>query len=170
MFRFPCSVVLRGGRGAAGKCHWPVWGALAVFRPHWVCPARDMCFPRLHCSGSRLLSRQRVLRCVDFPGLSRSDSGFRVLHRSADSVGPVFCAFPGPSSSGSQELDGCTLLGCSVPYPLRGPSLSFPARRSSAPCVCSRELASSHDPPGRCQPSRISGSLWLETGSLFAVW
>ena len=129
-----------------------------------------VCFPRLHCSGSRLLSRERALRCVDFPGLSRSDSGFRVLHRSADSVGPVFCAFPCPSSSGSQELDGCTLLGCSVPYPLRGPSISFPAHRSSAPCVCSRELASSRHPPGRCQPSRISGSLWLETGSLFAVW
>ena len=27
-----------GRRGAADKCHWPVWGALAVFRPHWVCP------------------------------------------------------------------------------------------------------------------------------------
>ena len=32
------------------------------------------------------------------------------------------------------------------------------------------ELASSCDPPGGCQPSRISGSLWLQTGGLFAVW
>ena len=38
MFRFTCSVLLWGGRGAADKCHWPVWGALAVIRPHWVCP------------------------------------------------------------------------------------------------------------------------------------
>ena len=38
LFRFACSFLLWGGRGAAGKCHWPVWGALAVFRPHWVCP------------------------------------------------------------------------------------------------------------------------------------
>ena len=37
-------------------------------------------------------------------------------------------------------------------------------------CVCSQELASSCGPPGGCQPSRISGSLWLETGSLFEVW
>ena len=46
----------------------------------------------------------------------------------------------------------------------------FRLRWSGAPCVCSGELASSRDPPGGCQPSRISGSLWLETGSLFAVW
>ena len=38
LFRFACSVVLWGGRGATDKCHWPVWGALAVFRPHWVWP------------------------------------------------------------------------------------------------------------------------------------
>ena len=36
------------------------------------------------------------------------------------------------------------------------------------PCVCSGELVSNHDPPGQCQPSRISGSLWLETRRLFA--
>ena len=91
-------------------------------------------------------------------------SSFRVLHKSADSVAPAFCAFPCLSGSGSQELDGCTLPGCGAPCPLRGPSLSF-----CAPCVCSQELASSHDHPG-CRPSRISGSLWIETGGLFAVW
>ena len=95
------------------------------------------------------------------------DSSFRVFHKSSDSVGPVFCAFPGPSSSGSQELDECTLPGCSVPYALRRPSLSFCTCRSGVPGVCSGELISGCDPPGRCQPSR---SLWLETGSLFAVW
>ena len=37
--------------------------------------------------------------------------------------------------------------------------------------VCSEELASNSDPPGGgCQPSRISGSLWIETGGLLAVW
>ena len=30
----------------------------------------------------------------------------------------LFCAFPGLSSSGSQELDGRTLPGCGVPSPL----------------------------------------------------
>ena len=36
----------------------------------------------------------------------------------------VLC-LPCLSSSGSQELDECTLSGCRAPYPLRGPSLSF---------------------------------------------
>ena len=44
-----------------------------------------------------------------------------------DSVGPAFCAFPGLNSSGSQELDGCSLPECSEPYPLHGPSLSLHA-------------------------------------------
>ena len=44
-----------------------LWGALAVFRPHWVCPAQGcLCFPRLHCSGSRLLYIERALRGVWF--------------------------------------------------------------------------------------------------------
>ena len=132
-------------------------------------PLTGVCFPRLPCSGSTLLSRERALSCVHFPGLSRSDSGFRVLHKDADSVGPAFCAFPGQSSSGSRELDGCTLPGA-VRLLLRGPILSFHACRSGAPCVCSVKLDSSCDPPGKCRPARISGSLWLETGSLFAVW
>ena len=170
MFRFFCSVVLWGGRGTANKYHWPVWGALAVFRPHWVCPRlRHVCFPRLHCSGSRLLYRERALSCVHFPGLSRSGSGFPVLCKEADSWACVLC-LPRPSSSGSKELDGRALPRSSAPSPLRGPSLSFRVRWLGAPCVCSRELASSRDPPGGCQPPRISGSLWLETGSLFAVW
>ena len=52
-------------------------------------------------------------------------SSFQVLHKSADSVGPVFCAFPGLSSWSSQELDRRTLPRCGAPYPLRGPSLRF---------------------------------------------
>ena len=119
MFRFTCSVVLWGGRGAADKCHRHVWGALAVFRPHWVCPcSRRVCFPRLHCSGSRLLYRERALNFMHFPGLSRSGSGSGVLHKGAGSVGPAFCAFPGRSSSGIQELEECTLFRCSATSPL----------------------------------------------------
>ena len=127
MFRFDCLVALGGGSGTADKCHWSVWGALAVFPPHWVCPrSPPVCFPRLHCSGSRLLYREQALSCMYFPGLSSSSSGSWVLHKGADSVGPEFCAFPCPSSSGDQELDERTLPGCDAPYPLCGPSLSFP--------------------------------------------
>ena len=81
----------------------------------------------------------------------------------------VLC-FPCLSSSGSQELDVCTLSGCRAPYPLRGPSLSLCVSQSTAPCVSSGELVSGCDPPGRCQPSRISGSFWLEIRRLFTVW
>ena len=133
-------------------------------------PICSMCFPRLHCSGSRLLYKEWALSCVHFPGLSCSDSGFRVLHKDVDSVGPAFCAFPGRSSSGSQELDERTLPGCSVPYPLCGSSLSFRAGWLGAPCVPSGKLVSGCDPPGGCRPSRISGSLWLEARSLLAIW
>ena len=122
LFGFACSVVLWGGRGTADKCHWPVWGGPAVFRPHWVCPTHGgrVCFPRLHCSGFRLLYRERV------------------LHKSEDLVAPAFLCLPHPSSSGSQELDWSTLPGCGAPSPLSGPSLSFLARLSlGAPCVWS---------------------------------
>ena len=71
-------------------------------------------------------------------------SSFRVLHKSADSVAPAFCAFPGLSGSGSQRL-GCPLPGCGVPFPSTAP----------ARAVCGlhlfrvgEELASSCDPPG----------------------
>ena len=163
LFRFACSVMLCRGRGTADKCHWCVWEALAVFQPHWVCPhSQRVCFPRLHCSGSSLFNREWALS-----GMRFQFSGTPQKHRLGWAF--VLC-LPRPSSSGSQELDGRTLPGCGALHPLHGPSLSVHAHRSSVPCVCSGELVSSRDPPSRCQTSGISGSLWLETGSLFAVW
>ena len=85
-------------------------------------------------------------------------------------LGLCFVPSPALSSSGRQELDKRTLPRCGAPSPLHGPSLSFHVRLLGAPCACSGELVSSHHPPTRCQPSRISGSLWLETGNMFAVW
>ena len=41
---------------------------------------------------------------------------FRVLHKSADSVLPACCVFPGLSGSGSQGL-GRTFPGCGAPFP-----------------------------------------------------
>ena len=84
-------------------------------------------------------------------------SSFRVFHRSADSVAPAFCAFPGLSSSGSQRL-GRTLPGCGAPFPSAAPVRI--TGRVPAACVCSEELASSRDRPrGGHRPSRISGIL-----------
>ena len=67
-------------------------------------PLTGVCFPCLHCSGSSLLSREWALSCVHFPGLSHSDSGFRVLHKSAGSVGPVFCAFSTRAAQAARSL------------------------------------------------------------------
>ena len=55
------------------------------------------------------------------------------------------------------------------PLPSAAPA-SVSARACGVPgaCVCSQELASSRDPPGS-GPSRISGSLWIETGGLLAA-
>ena len=63
-------------------------------------------------------------------------SSFQVLHKSADSVVPAFCAFPGLSSTGSQDLHRHTFPGCGAPSPLRGPSLSFRPRWSGVCTLC----------------------------------
>ena len=61
LFRLTFSIVLWEGRNTANKYYWHVWGVLAVSGPHWVCPhSWCVCFPSLHCSGSRLLCRETV--------------------------------------------------------------------------------------------------------------
>ena len=162
MFRFACSVVLQGWSSAADR-YCCVWGALTVFWPHWVFPHSRVCALPVYT--------------VQAPGCSiwsgpcvACGSSFRVLHKSADSVGPAFCAFPSLSSSGSQELDGHTLPRC-LPtvrlLPSAVPaSVSACTSRVHVACAYSWDLVSSRDPPGGCRPSRISGSLWLEIGGL----
>ena len=89
---------------------------------------------------------------------------FWVLHNSADSVAPAFCAFPGGAAQAARSLTGALSLGAARLLPSGAPaSVSAGAIRVLAPVF-------SRDPPGGCRPSRISGSLWLETGGLFAVW
>ena len=97
-FRLTCSSVLWGGRSTANKHHWPVWGALAVSWPRWVCPrSQHVCFPSLHCSGSRLLCRELSEAGPGLCALPRSKllrlrfSGTPQRHRLG---GPVFCARP----------------------------------------------------------------------------
>ena len=55
-------------------------------------------FPHLHCSGFRLLYRDLALNCVHFSGHfsgpGHSGSGFWVLHKVTDSIGPEFFALP----------------------------------------------------------------------------
>ena len=63
-----------------------------------------------------LLYKKRALRCRQLV--------FGYSTKAPTQLGLCLC-LPRPSSSGSQELDERTLPGCSVPYPLRGPNLSF---------------------------------------------
>ena len=65
--------MLWGERNTANQYHWPVWGVLAVFPPHWVCPhSQQVCFPSLHCTGSRLLCRELSEASPQLYALSRS--------------------------------------------------------------------------------------------------
>ena len=148
--------------GREGRCRQmslAMWGALAVFRPHWVCPAHGCVL-----SLSTLLRLQAALQGAgpELHALPRPKSlRFRVSgtpQRRRFGWACVLC-LPCPSSSGDQELNERTLFRCSVTSPLPVPAC-FQARWSGAPCVSSGELISGCDLPGGCQPSRISGSLW----------
>ena len=111
------------------------------------CRQLSLCVGSTHRVPATLgLPRSRVcalpIYTTQAPGCStwsvscvKCGSSFRVLHKSVDSAAPAFCAFPGLSGSGSQELDGGTLPGCSAPFSLCGPSLSFCAP-SGASSLC----------------------------------
>ena len=109
------------------------------------------------------------------PGLSRSSSGSRVLHKGSDLVGPTFCACP---RSEQLRWPGVGTCSCSqlkgAAYPLPHPSRSVfwvynGCAFSGVPCVSSGKLISGCDPPGGCQPFRIPISLGYQQ-SLLAVW
>ena len=165
LFRFAGSVCC--GAGGALQTDSAVCGTHSPCSGHTgFAPLAGVCFPRLHCSGSRLLHMKQALRCVWFQ--------FSGSPQKCGLGWACVLCLPCPSSSGPQELDGRTLPRYGAPSPLHGPGLGFwvSARVSQgcALCVYSWELAYSRDPPSGCRPSRISGSLWLETGGLFAVW
>ena len=79
-------------------------------------PAHSACAFPAHTAQALGCSTRDHLRpalgCMHLPGLSRSGSGTRVALRVAYSAGPVFCALPGPSSSGDEvfgERSRCNL-------------------------------------------------------------
>ena len=129
------------GEGGTLQTSLACVGALAVSRPHWVCPhSRHVAFPVYtaqapDCSAGSCL--RRALGCVRLPGLSCSGSGSRVLHKGADSVGPASCARPRLSSSGDQVLGEHTLPTCGVSYHLPHSSCWLPGCAAGAPSrVC----------------------------------
>ena len=85
-------------------------------------------------------------------------------------LGLRFVPSPARAAQAARSLPGTLSPGTVCLLPSMVPaSVSTCTSRVRVPYVYSRELTSSHDPPGRCRPSRISASLWLESGSLFAV-
>ena len=133
-----------------------------------------VCGEHSQCSGHTGFPRSRVCAFPVYPAQApgcsiwsrpcvASSSSFVLLHKSAGLVGPAFCAFPTRAAQAARSFRSALSPGAGRLLPSAAPA-------SGAPCVCSGELASSRNPPGRCQPSRISESLWLETGRLFAVW
>ena len=152
MFRFTCSVALQGGRSTAGKYRWRVWGALAVFRPHWVCPCSQVCaFPVYtgQAPGCSIGSGPCVA-CGSFSGIPQK----RRL-----GLACVLC-LTHLSSSATRSLTGALSLGAVHLLPSAVPaSVSAHASWVRAPCVSSGKLAASRDPPSRCRSSRISSSL-----------
>ena len=76
----------------------------------------------------RLLYMEQALRCVQFQ--------FSGIPQKPDSVGPAFCAFPGLSSSGSQELDGRTLPGAVRLIPSKVPASVSARARVRWPVRC----------------------------------
>ena len=75
-------------------------------------------------------------------------SRFQVPHKSADSVAPAFCAFPGLSGSSSQRL-GRTLPGCGAPCPSAAPA------RAAGPVSGSLQTGT-----GVCLPGGRGWLLW----------
>ena len=127
-----CSVVLWRGRKTANKYRWCVWGVLAVSGPHWVCPwSQRVCFPSLHCSGSRLFCRGTVQSAPWVACTSQvSAAQVQVLGYSTEAqtwLGLRVVPFPGLRSSGDQVLGERTAPGglCILSH-LPAPASWFP--------------------------------------------
>ena len=134
--------------GRAGRCRQisPRVDSTHRVRPHWVCPVQGrLCFPVYiaQAPGCSIWSGP----CVE------CGSSIRVLHKSADSVAPACCVFPGLSGSGSQRL-ARPLPVCGAPFPstasvpgsqrigrpLPGVARLFPPRPQGTPPVGSQEV------------------------------
>ena len=121
----------------AGMC---VWGCPQGMDHTGFAPThRGVCFPGLHCSGSRALSKQ-ALPFVHFPGPSHS--GSREVHKGTDSVGHPFCAL----RSEQVRQPGTWLARCPRwavrPITSLVPAARFPCCATGAPsqlCISSGE-------------------------------
>ena len=134
-------------------------GGTRSVRPHRVCPAHGAC--------ATLLRPQAALQ-----GVGPELHAVPVLGYSTKAqtrLGLRFVPSPARAAQAARSLMGTLFPGAVHLIPSAVPA-SVSTHAGWVRLVCSGEVVSSCDPPSGCQPSRISGSLWLETGSLFAVW
>ena len=114
LFRFPSSVQSCCGEGGALQTDITVCGEHSPCSGHTgFAPYRGVCAFPVYTAQAPGCSIWRG-PCVE------CGSSFQVLHKSADSVVPAVCAFPGLSGSGSQRL-GVLSPGRRA-FSLRGPS------------------------------------------------
>ena len=116
MISYLCSLVqfspAAGRAGAAGR-HRCVWGALAVFRPHWVCPAQGcLCFPvcTAQAPGCSIWSRP----CVEWVPVFGSSTKARIRLR--------LRVVPSPASAVQAARGLGALSRVRRAFSLRGPS------------------------------------------------
>ena len=115
--------MLWGGRNTANNYHWRV---LAVIWSHWVCPhSWHVCFPSLHCSGSRCSAGELSKVGPGLCALIRSKPlRFRYSTKSQTRLALRFVPFPGlrrrwhptpvflpGKSHGWRNLVGCSSWG-----------------------------------------------------------
>ena len=164
--------MLQGGRNSASKYHWRVWGsAHSVWATLGLPPAHSVYAFLVYtaqapgCSAGDLSKAGPGLHAHPRSKPFRFSS--QVLHKGADSVGPVCCTtLSGDQVRGARALSSWGGMA----YRLPRPSCSVSWVRSGSTvsgvlCVSSGELISGCDPPGRCQPSRIPGRLDLQLGA-----
>ena len=143
-----------------GSAH-SVWTTLGVPQLKVVCASRVYTAQAPGCSAGHC--PKRALRSVDFPGLSLSGSGSRVLRKGTHSVGHAFCALPRSEQLRQPGVwqAHCPTWAARLNH-LPSPAAWFPwvcheSAVSGVSCVSSMELISGCNLPGRCQPSRIPG-------------
>ena len=142
---------------------------LPVSQPQWVCPhSRTVCFPSLHCSGSRLLCWELSEAGPWLYAFPRSE-----LLRLRFSGTPQRCRLGWacvlcPSQVQAAQVTRCLASTVAPSWRLHLITSPVPATLfwvynrhafSSVPCVSSRKLISGCNTPSGSQPSRIPRSL-----------
>ena len=115
-----------GRKARLNRYHRWLWGGLSMSQPHWVCPhSRCVCFPCLHCLGSRLLCQElseaspRLYALLSYKPLRFRYSGSRQWCRLGWAC--VLC----PSQVQAAQVARCLASAVAVTYHLPVPAAWF---------------------------------------------